>query len=467
MSYFSKLQQNVIVSAGNTSLVGTTLDAYTGNPPGGADTYIGTSQDTLGVAGIQVNLRCDNNCKVYVYQSMDGSNWDIIDTYNYYGVYGGQSWTTQATASFVKVYVQNLELDATTVFRLQTALCPIVEAVPRALSSEGNLKVGVYEIEGNFGTKVEVTPMNSLKVMQATRLVGSAFGGGAFDTNFWIKTATTGTASITVSGRVCTLATNPTGVGSGNSAILNSVRTARYAPGHNNYARIVVRAPSVTGVNTRRWGSFNANDGYYFHHNGTTLSIGSRSGGVDASLVSSGSFNGVLGSTLVIDANVHTYEIHWTNRSVWYFYDGELLHKKTATTTPLTATNHLQIGFECTNGANTNNNTLEIWAASINRSGVLLNQPQSVRINTLTTTVCKYGPGNLHEIIVGTMPTGDGLVTIYDNITNTGTVIWAGVLRTPNNQNPAFAIDFKGLPFNIGLCIVTATNATDLTVVYE
>jgi hypothetical protein len=466
MSFFSKLQQNVQVSAGNTALTGVTLNAYTGNPPGGADTFVGTSQDTLGVAGIQVNLICDNNCKVFVYQSMDGSNWDIVDTYNYYSAKQGMSWTTQATAAYTKLSVQNLELDSTTVFRVQMALCPIVEAIPRAISSEGNLKVGVYEIEGDFDTKVEVTPMNAMKVAQATRLVGAGFSG-AFDPNFWVKTTTSGTATITVAGRVCTLATNPTGSGSGNSAILNSFRTARYSSGQPNYYRAVIRVPASTGAVTKRWGAFNSQDGYYFHHDGTTLSVGSRKGGTDAALVSSGSFNGNLGSSLVLSANVHTCEIHWTNRSVWFFHEGVLLHKLTATTAPLTNTLNLQVGAEVTNGANTNNNTLEVWVSTILRSGVLLNQPQSVRINTTTTTVCKYGPGNLHEIIVGTMSDLGGTITIYDNTAGNGTILWNGILRTPENSNPATSLDFKGLPFNIGLTIVTATNATDFTVVYE
>ena len=66
-------------------------------------------------------------------------------------------------------------------------MCPIVEALPRSLSEEGNLKVGVYEIEDKVGNKVGITPTHELRVATHIRLVGSNFGT-VFDTNFWTKT---------------------------------------------------------------------------------------------------------------------------------------------------------------------------------------------------------------------------------------------------------------------------------------
>jgi len=457
MSFFSQLTQNVVISPGNSS---------TANLNAGA-TFTGTKQTTLGIVGIQVNLKTDQNCTIYVDQAMDEvPNWDIVDAFVYYASKGGLGFTVQATGANVRIRVTNNGSVATTYFRLALALCPIVEALPRALSEEGNLKVGVYEIEGDFNTRVEVTPMNALKVAQATRLVGSSFSN-TFDPNFWGLTTATGTATATVTNRVMTLATNPTGTGSGNSVIVNSVRTARYSGGQGNYYRGVIRCPAVTGVNTRRWGPFNASDGYFFEHDGTTLKLNNRDGGVDGTPVASGSFNGTLGGTYILDTNPHTYEIHWTNKSAWFFIDGVLLHKLSATTTPLTGTNNFQIGMECTNGANTNNNTLEVWTATILRSGVLLNQPQSSRISTLATTVLKYGPGNLHGIIFGNTPTASGTITIYDNTAASGTILWVGTVRAVVNVNTPVSIDFKGLPFNTGLTVVTAANASDFTVVYE
>jgi hypothetical protein len=459
MSFFSQLSQNVTESPGNSSVANLNAGA----------TFTGTKQSTLGVAGIQINLKTDQNCTIYVDQSMDDvPNWDITDAFNYYASKGGTGFTVQATGKNVRVRVTNLNATtATTYFRLALVLCPIVESLPRALSAEGNLKVGVYEIEGDFDTRVEVTPMNALKVAQDTRLVGSAFSAG-FDTNFWMLTTATGTSTATVAARVLTLATNPTGVGSGNSVIVNSVRTARYSGGQPNYYRGVVRCPAVTGANTRRWGAFNANDGYFFEHDGTTMKVNTRKATVDGSAVASGSFNGTLGSTYTLDANVNTFEIHWTNRSAWFFINGVLLHKLSATTATLTATNHLQIGMECTNGANTNNNTLEIWTSTILREGPLLNLPQSYRIAANATATLKAGPGNLHRVIVGTLNTTAGTLTLYDNTAGTGTVISVVSTQkvTQGNLVP-ISLDFGGMPFNTGLTIVHAGGAADYTVIYE
>jgi len=86
MSFFSRFSQNVTISAGNSSTAN--LDA--------AATFTGTSQDTTGVAGIQVNLFTTQNCEVHVDQSMDGTNWDIIDSFDYWYSKGGASWTVQA-----------------------------------------------------------------------------------------------------------------------------------------------------------------------------------------------------------------------------------------------------------------------------------------------------------------------------------------------------------------------------------
>jgi hypothetical protein len=126
MSYFKNIQQNVIAD---------TLNSSTANLSA-SQTFTGTSASTLGVAGIQVSLKTDQNCYVYVDQSPDGFNWDIVDTYTYYTRMGGNGWTIQAVNSYVRVRVTNTGTSATTYFRLQAALCPIVEAVPSSTTYE-------------------------------------------------------------------------------------------------------------------------------------------------------------------------------------------------------------------------------------------------------------------------------------------------------------------------------------------
>lgn len=456
MSYFSKLQQDVTTPAGLQS---------TANIDAGA-TFTSESASTLGVAGIQVSLKTDENCTVYVDQSPDGSNWDINDDFNYRVSKGGGSWTVQAVASYVRVRVKNESGSATTYLRLQTALCPIIEAVPRALSEEGNLKVGVYEIEGDIGKRVLVTPMNALKVTESCRLVGATFTGSTLDQNFWTATAV-GSGTATVGGGQLTLATGTT---SASSETIRSVRIGRYVGGTSLIYRGTVQCPTSTGAVARTWGAMDqtSQNGYFFKLDSSAgLSIIARKGGVDTLEVVTGSFNGVLGATHTVDTNAHTYEIMWTNSTAYFFVDGDLLHTMSGASATLTETAHLGAYAQIANGANTNNNTLLVRVMTISRLGRLETQTMSVRINTLTTTVLKYGPGNLDRIVLGNVPTQAGTITIYDNTAASGTILAVLTPRSPANTFVPASIDMGNMPFATGLTIVTATNAVDMTVIFE
>jgi hypothetical protein len=205
MSYITSFNQNVVADANNSS-----------NAPLNAGlVFAGLATSTLGVAGIQVSLKTDQNSTIYIDQSggllagvgtatITGTNtlngvltkftrdlnigdviifdpagtpqtltitsittdvlagvstavnvgvaksfnqyyWDIQDTYSYNALVNNAGFTTQAVSSYLRVRVKNTSIVNQTYLRLQTALCPIVEAVPRSLSTEGNLKIGVAE----------------------------------------------------------------------------------------------------------------------------------------------------------------------------------------------------------------------------------------------------------------------------------------------------------------------------------
>lgn len=105
-------------------------------------TWTGTGVTSLGVAAVQINLFINQPVTVYVDQSMDGVNWDITDSWSV-PASTGNSRTIQTTASYYRVRVTNNGGSGSTVTRVQTAICPIIEALPRALSSGGNLRTTI------------------------------------------------------------------------------------------------------------------------------------------------------------------------------------------------------------------------------------------------------------------------------------------------------------------------------------
>jgi len=103
--------------------------------------FTGTADTTLGVAGLQVNIIASQPIRISIQQSMDGINWDIQDDFDTYAD-RGDGRTIQATAAYIRVVATNIGPATTTYFRLQTVLCPVVEALPRALTPDGRLFLG-------------------------------------------------------------------------------------------------------------------------------------------------------------------------------------------------------------------------------------------------------------------------------------------------------------------------------------
>jgi len=102
--------------------------------------FTGTSATTLGVAGLQVNIIASQPIRISLQQSMDGINWDIQDSFDTYAD-RGDGRTVQATAAYIRVVATNIGPAATTYFRLQTVLCPVVEALPRSLTPDGRISL--------------------------------------------------------------------------------------------------------------------------------------------------------------------------------------------------------------------------------------------------------------------------------------------------------------------------------------
>lgn len=462
MSYFSKFEQNVQESASNSSSAN--LDA-------GA-TFTGTLDSTLGVAGIQVSLFTDQNCTVYVEQSPnDTPNWDISDSYNYYAD-TNFGITIQAINYYVRVRVTNNNTaTATTYFRLQTILCPIVEVVPRSLDPDGHLQTVIHAMKDDYGFPIENTPMGEMRTITPIRLVGSSFDGSVLDPNFWSTSLANSGTAVSANAEVV-LSTNTTANG---SSKVYSFRRARYISGSSMGYRGIIQMSAGNTDNKRRWGiTFGATmptftDGAYFELDGTTLSIVTMKNSSETR-ISTGSFNGVLGKTYAIAANtVKTFEIYWTNSKVYFVISDKILHTVSATSTTWSSTMSYYIYMDNVNSNGIiSNNTLSCRVASIRRLGSLISQSTSKFQSGITAgNICKYGPGNLHQIIISSVSSG-AVITIYDNIAASGTILWSGTVTFgPQGGSNLYSLDFKGIPFYYGLTLVIATQTANVMLIYE
>lgn len=455
MSYLNRLSQNVVIDTNNSS---------TSNLAGGAS-FTGTYTSTTGVAGIQVTLKTDQNCTVLIEQSPDHINWDVVDTFTYYYSINNFSRTVQAVNSYVRVIVTNLSASTTTTyFRLQTALCPIVEAVPRSTDEWDNLKTTINGITDDYGFAAENTPMGEMRMVEPFRLVGATFEGTTIDPNFWVTSAT-GTGAAIAQGNAQLLFTSGTGSGAVVTAYTN--RRARYVGGSAMRYRTVRQLDAGTANNKRRfgvgWGASmpTVTDGAYFQLSGTIFSVVTCKGGVET-VVSSGSFNGTLGATYTPGTGVLTYEIYWTNSKVYFVIGGILLHTVSATSATWANTMNFHAFADSVNSGTATSVTMATRVATIYRLGKAETAPKTYYQHGANAgAVLKYGPGRLKRVIVNAS-SNSTTFSLYDNTTNSNPI---ALSTFPSSAVPT-SIDYD-LDFYTGLYLVTAGTATDLLVIYE
>lgn len=423
---------------------------------GNSYTFTGTGTSTLGVAGLQWNLKTDQNATIYIEQSDDNTNWDISDSFAYYYSKGGMGGTVQAITNYFRIRVVLTGTTDTTYFRLNGVLCPIVEALPRSLDTYERLKCSSNLIDAETGTRAEVEPLGSLKTVSPVRLVGTSFGA-VEDANFWTKTVT-GSGAVTFDGQ----ATVSTGATADSTAKLVSVRKGRYVPGATNQFRAVARLSTVAEAdNIRRFGAYDTNDGFFFQVDGTTFGVGSRKGASDT-IVSSGSFNGNYGASVTMDTTIKRLVITYTNVSAKFYVNDILLHTISASTTTSTNTLTLAITMENINSnGNTTDNSFQVRFACIMRLGELLTESIYKYLTTgAGTVVCKYGAGVIHNMIIQDGAAGSS-IGIYDALSAVNPIL---IFNTASIASPQ-SITFN-CPFSTGLTVVI-TGTVSTVIIYE
>ena len=442
------IQQMVAVSTINS-----TLDNLA---PGAM--FTGQAENTLGVNAIQVTAYSDQILSVYVEQAQDG-RWILTDLFIVHPS-TGEGRTFQAVGAKFRIRVVNNGSATTTVMQIQSILCPIVEALPRALTPDGNLRVAQREamLDSDTGGWARISPTNSLMVEEKTRLIGSVFGStAALDTTFWVATNTVNATTSTANGYLSLTAVN-----ANSTSTVNTFRVARYYIGDASNVRLAVQLPD-TGVsnNRRRWGAFDAlgSNGIYFELDGTVLSVGTIRNGVSTGY---SAFNGELGQW-AIDTSVHVYEIITTGINFSFFVDSVLLHTIKSTNNLLVLNPNLPIGLQSWNKAGASGSvSMNVWGASLSKMGGVPPRPIYFHQNAasgVTTHSYKLGPGTFRRLLI--WDKGAGVCTFYDGTSTAGTVI-----ANPNTAN-VYGPQEIDLDFYSGLFSSCANGAAEMTVVFD
>ena len=441
-----------LATAAIQAIQSSTVNSTTTNLAASA-TFTGTADETFGINGIQVYHYADQDCTIHIDQSLDGTNWDISDSFDFLAN-TGYTRTIISVAPYYRARVTNDGASTTTAMRFATGMTPVINPLPRTLSTNGNVQV-VASIRGdeNTGRHAWISPVGTIGTNPIVRLVGTNFDGTTKDANFWDETITNA-GSVVQSGEI-KLQTNTTANG---TAKYESGRRARFVVGS---AMLFTGAYKFNGTvteadNVRRCGAYDADNGFFFELDGSTFSVGSRSSTADT-LVSSGSFNGTLGTSFTVDpAAYYKLDIEWTPIGAFYYINSRLLHQSVGG--HLTRFLTLPITMENSNdNGNTTAVVFDCLGVVISRQGELETAPTSFYSGAAETRVLKVGAGDLHRI---TVTDNAGTMMVYDGLTAGGTL-----LASLDATKTVGTMEFN-LPFSDGLTIVAA-GALKMTVVYE
>lgn len=342
----------------------------------------------------------------------------------------------------------------------------IEEGVEKALL---DTQISVSEITSNvnvlikdeYGFEAELTPLNEIRTADKHRLCGGMFGGATPDPNIY-TTALTGSSTATITDRLMTLAT---GVTANSTARIETVVTGQYSASNSNMARFLLKVGNLaTTNNIRRWGATTTGDGYFFYLNGTTLGVGYRKNTVET-YIPQANFNG--DKTFILDTNLNTYEIYFTTTKAYFTINSKLVHTLSATTVPLIANFNLKPAITNFNSSgSTTNCTISATAMTLNRFGNLVTNPFYKNLVGASTTTLKQSAGRLHSIVVNGAGVTSQSVTIYDNISATGTKI--GTIDLSKIPSPTvLQYNTNGVAFSNGLTLLIVGSAVDITVIYE
>jgi hypothetical protein len=353
---------------------------------------------------------------------------------------------------------------------------PITSTLPRSVTNKENLKTSINELSDSYNFPGQFSPVGALQTSQPYRMVGMPFLN-TIDTNFWTATTGGGAGSTaTVANAVATISSgtaNATGW-----AVLASKQPSLFLDANPNKFRAVIQLSSVVAPNNlrRAWGAVTMTgnapqNGPFFSVDATgLLSVNTVSNGVISATSSSGNFNGDK-AQFILDTNQHLYEIIYITSGAYFFIDGLLVHTFIPTSAILYRTLDVPVNiWSVNNGVVVTPTNIVCWGATILRLGRDATRPVSwfgQRVGVNLGVNLKLGPGVIHSITFSGIVT-NSVVSLYDNTTASGTLIWtSGALDRPNQSNNfPFTLNINGVYFTALSVGVTGANINVL-VVYE
>jgi hypothetical protein len=323
-----------------------------------------------------------------------------------------------------------------------------------------NHKLGIEQDvsihDDNSGSNTQISPLGNLKIALPIRLTGGKFEGGVFNNNFWTATTSSG-GTTALQNNVLVMSTSS--ISSNGRCFVTFNKKARALAAYSNDIMIGAKFGD-TGVanNIRRLGLFNSTDGFFFELSGTTFSLVTRKGAIDTAITG---FNGNVRP--VVDTNFHYYRIEYLCYKLFFYQDGELIHKTTNCATTLTNTLDLKIAFENLNiNSLSSAQTLQIISAGVIRSGEQSITPFYVNSISAETKTLKSTPGTLHEVVINRKGSGGAILSLWDSSSAGGQSI-AVIDTTVNVGNLNYHLDFdNGLTYQ-----TSSNNIGDVTIIYD
>ena len=318
------------------------------------------------------------------------------------------------------------------------------------------------ELRDHYGVQQYMAPNGEVCSVPLYKLTGDTFFDTILDTTRWTPSAGTG-GTVGVSGGQLVMSTGTT---ANNATSLTTVHTARFSGLAPNKLRTPLRCPDGGTVNNvRRWGNYTATDGAFFELNGATLKCVTRKASTD-SAISSGAFNGQYGAAFSVGTTSHFFEIIYQPRQVMFIADNKIVHTLSVTGAPWTETLHLPTMYENNNtNGSTTDVALHVRLGTTARFGIPEIQKDGIlQEGTTAGLQLKYGPGNLHGLIVSGV-SNLANITLYDGTSTAGVKLFT--TGTMGAQTIPLALQFYGEAFNNGLFLTITGAAANAHVTFD